>query len=528
MKCYAIVGSSGFIGSAVLRRFVELNASCSTGFESFEVLSISRRAPCLHFPKVRYCESGDLSAFNDWAPMLRGVDLLVHAAARVHVMSDTALDPLSEFQRVNVQGTLHLARQAAAAGVRRFIFISSVKVNGEATRPGAPFSPDGTVAPQDPYGISKMEAEQGLRQIAADTSMEVVIIRPPLVYGPAVKANFASLMRAVQRGLPLPFALVRNQRSLLGIDNLVDFIVTCTSHPKAANQTFLVSDGQDLSTPELIHQMAKAAGMPARLLPVPVWALQASARLMGKGDAVQRLCWSLQVDMSKARELLGWVPPVSVEEGLRACFGSGMTSRTDALNRSSFVVTAWRGWLLRVLDVLLAGTGLLVLWPVLLLVCVLGWLDTRSPLFIQERVGRNQQPFVLIKFRTMRPGTASVASHLASSTSITRTGAFLRRTKLDELPQLWNVLRGHMSLVGPRPGLFNQNELTAAREALGVYAARPGITGLAQVNGIDMSTPELLAQTDANMLRELGVVNYFKFILLTVTGKGSGDGVKIK
>jgi lipopolysaccharide/colanic/teichoic acid biosynthesis glycosyltransferase len=185
-------------------------------------------------------------------------------------------------------------------------------------------------------------------------------------------------------------------------------------------------------------------------------------------------------------------------------------------------------WMLRLLDVVLAGGGLILLWPVLLVLCVLGWLDTRSPLFMQERVGRHQRPFVLVKLRTMRVGTASVASHLASSSAITPLGALLRRTKLDELPQLWNVLLGDMSLVGPRPGLFNQHELTSARAAHGVFAARPGITGLAQVNGIDMSTPELLAQTDAQMLRELDLGNYFKFILLTMTGKGSGDRVKPK
>jgi len=184
------------------------------------------------------------------------------------------------------------------------------------------------------------------------------------------------------------------------------------------------------------------------------------------------------------------------------------------------------GFVLRFLDVVLSGLGLLMLWPVLFVLCVLGWLDTRSPLFMQERVGRHQRPFVLVKLRTMRVGTASVASHLASSSAITPLGALLRRTKLDELPQLWNVLLGDMSLVGPRPGLFNQHELTAARDAHGVFVARPGITGLAQVNGIDMSTPELLAQTDAQMLRELGLVDYFKLILLTVTGKGSGDRVK--
>jgi UDP-glucose 4-epimerase len=233
-------------------------------------------------------------------------------------MQDTATDPLADFRRVNVQGTLNLARQAAATGVRRFVFISSIKVNGETTDLGYPFTADDVPAPlDDPYGVSKMEAEQGLRQIAAETGMEVVIIRPPLVYGPGVKANFAALMRAVQRGWPLPLGMVHNQRSLVGLDNLVDFIVTCITHPQAANQTFLVSDGKDLSTTELVRGMAKAAGMPARLLPVPLWVLQAGASLLGKGDAVQRLCGNLQVDISKARSLLGWVPPVSVEEGLR-------------------------------------------------------------------------------------------------------------------------------------------------------------------------------------------------------------------
>ena len=181
---------------------------------------------------------------------------------------------------------------------------------------------------------------------------------------------------------------------------------------------------------------------------------------------------------------------------------------------------------MRFFDISFSLLGLVFLSPIFLVLLIVVWFDTRSPLFTQERAGRHQRPFVLVKFRTMRPGTAHVASHLASSAAITPLGALLRRTKLDELPQLWNVLLGHMSVVGPRPGLFNQHELIQARVAYGVYAARPGITGLAQVNGIDMSTPELLAQTDASMLRELNVRNYFKYIFLTMLGKGSGDGVK--
>ena len=253
----------------------------------------------------------------DWGKVLVGVSTVVHLAARVHVMHDTAAYPLTAFRAVNVGGTLKLAHQAAAAGVKRFVFISSVKVNGESTSSGKAFTELDVSNPQDAYGQSKHEAEQGLRQLNADTGMEVVIIRLPLVYGPGVKANFAALMRAVQRGWPLPLGAVHNQRSLVALDNLVDFIVICITHPQAANQTFLVSDGQDLSTTELVRGMAQAAGVPARLLPVPVWALQAGASLLGMGDAVQRLCGNLQVDISKARSLLGWEPPVSVEEGLR-------------------------------------------------------------------------------------------------------------------------------------------------------------------------------------------------------------------
>ena len=244
-------------------------------------------------------------------------NVVIHLAARVHVMNDTDANPLVAFRTVNFDGTLNLARQAAAAGVKRFVFVSSVKVNGESTPHGQAFTETDAPSPQDAYGQSKHEAEQGLRQLSADTGMETVIIRPALVYGPGVKANFAALMRAVKLGWPLPLGAVHNQRSLVALDNLVDFIVTCITHPQAANHTFLVSDGHDLSTTELVRGMAQAGGVPARLLPVPVWALRAGASLLGRGDAVQRLCGNLQVDITKARSLLGWVPPVSVQEGLR-------------------------------------------------------------------------------------------------------------------------------------------------------------------------------------------------------------------
>jgi nucleoside-diphosphate-sugar epimerase len=202
-------------------------------------------------------------------------------------------------------------------GVRRFVFVSSIGVNGLQSGPGKAFSEADQPKPHNAYALSKWEAEQGLFRIADETGLEVVIIRPTLVYGPNAPGNFGLLMRSVQRGWPLPLGAVRNMRSLVALDNLVDFIVTCITHPQAANQTFLVSEGQDLSTTELVRGIAQAAGGPASLLPVPVWALQAGATLLGKGDAVQRLCGNLQVDISKARSLLGWIPPVSVEEGLR-------------------------------------------------------------------------------------------------------------------------------------------------------------------------------------------------------------------
>ena len=307
-----VTGANGFVGREVLQRLNVMGGLQAVG-------SVRRAAGLTGTTIV---EVGDLTSQTDWSFTLAGADAVVHLAARVHVMHDTATDSLTAFRAVNVDGTLNLARQAAVAGVKRMVFISTVKVNGESTWPGRAFTEVDAPNPQDAYGQSKHEAEQGLRELSAETGTEVVIIRPPLVYGPGVKANFATLMRAVQRGWPLPLGAVHNQRSLVALDNLVDFIVTCMTHPQAANQTFLVSDGHDLSTTELVRGMAQASGVPSRLLPVPVWALQAGATLLGKGDAVQRLCGNLQVDISKARSLLGWVPPVSGEEGLRRAMTS--------------------------------------------------------------------------------------------------------------------------------------------------------------------------------------------------------------
>ncbi|BBP60719.1 SDR family oxidoreductase [Pseudomonas sp. St316] len=302
-----MTGASGFVGGALLER---LHAQAGTS-----VTAVVRDDRPLPAP-ANTVRVEAFSPQTQWQPHLANVDTVIHCAARVHVMNDTEADPLAAFRQVNVEGTLNFARQAAEAGVRRFIFISSIKVNGEGTSPGRPYRADDLPAPADPYGVSKHEAEEGLRQLAQATGMDVVIIRPVLVYGPGVKANFLSMMRWLDKGVPLPFGAIDNRRSLVSIDNLVDLIVTCIDHPAAANQTFLVSDGEDLSTTALLSRMAHALGKPARMIPVPSWMLERGASLLGKKALSQRLCGSLQVDIEKNRTLLGWTPPVSVDDSL--------------------------------------------------------------------------------------------------------------------------------------------------------------------------------------------------------------------
>lgn len=299
-----ITGADGFIGSALSNRL------CRNGYDTLGTVR-TMRAEQAHRVAV------EISATADWSVALENRDMVIHTAGRAHVLRETETDPPAVFRAINTAGTLRMANQAAAAGVRRFVFISSIGVNGLFTPEGCAFSEQSPPAPHNAYAIAKHEAEQGLRQIAGQTGMEVVIIRSPLVYGPGVKGNFLRLMRLLQRGLPLPFGAVANRRSLVGLDNLVDLLICCLEHPAAANQTFLVSDGEDLSTPELIRRLARAMNRPARLLSVPVSWLRLGGRLLGRAEEAERLLGSLQVDSGKARVLLGWRPPVSVDEGLR-------------------------------------------------------------------------------------------------------------------------------------------------------------------------------------------------------------------
>jgi nucleoside-diphosphate-sugar epimerase len=298
-----VTGANGFIGKALCAELLRFGHSVRAATRSTE--------------NAQTIAIGEINAETDWMDVLSGIKVVIHLAARVHIMNDNSDDRLDKLRKVNVDGTLNLARQAFQAGVQRFIFISSIKVNGEGTLLNQPYGADDLPAPIDAYGVSKREAEDALRQLAEQTGIEVVIIRPPLVYGPGVKANFHNMMRWLKKGVPLPFGAVHNKRSFVALDNLVDLIVTCISHPAAANQTFLAADGEDLSTTELLQRLGKALGQPVRLLPLPIWVLKAVAMLLGKPDMAQRLCMSLQVDMSKTADLLAWKPPVSVDEALQ-------------------------------------------------------------------------------------------------------------------------------------------------------------------------------------------------------------------
>lgn len=300
-----LTGGTGFLGSSVLKALVNTKVRC-----------LGRQKPSTISDSSFY--QSEINACSDFTAALKDINVIIHCAACVHVMNDSSNDKLEEFREVNTYGTLNLAQQAANAGVKRFIFISSIKVNGESTELGSPFKPDDVFIPIDPYGLSKYEAEIGLRIIAKETGMEVVIIRPPLVYGPGVKANFASMMKWVNKGVPLPLGGINNnKRSLVSVDNLVDLIVTCIEHPKAVNQIFLVSDDDDVSTSQLLVNMATALSVPNRLIPIPSKWLTLGAKVIGKPAISQRLCGSLQVDISKTKELLNWQPPYSSAESMK-------------------------------------------------------------------------------------------------------------------------------------------------------------------------------------------------------------------
>lgn len=304
-----VTGANGFLGKVLC---LELRASG---------LTVRAAVRTENFSGSDVVRVSAIDDKTDWTDALRDIVVVIHLAARVHVMTDKASNPLAEFRRVNVAGTENLARQAAHAGVKRLVYVSSIKVNGEATDGTGKFCELDVPDPQDPYGVSKYEAEQALHRVAAETGLEVVIVRPPLVYGAGVKGNFAQMLKVLARGIPLPLATVNNRRSLIYVGNLVDTLMLCATHPKAAGQTYLVSDGEDISTPDLLRQLGDAMGHPARLLPCPQALLTLAGRMTGKADQIERLLGSLRIDSGKIRRELGWTPPYTLQQGLQLTAG---------------------------------------------------------------------------------------------------------------------------------------------------------------------------------------------------------------
>lgn len=308
---FLVTGASGFVGEALCNKL--LHQGCA--------LRITNRFANNYASKKLVQDEVLIDSIDDktsWAAALQKIDVVLHLAARVHVMHDHSGDPLTEFLAVNLHGTTNLARQAAQAGVKRFVYVSSIKVNGEYTESSQPFRETDDPNPDDPYAISKWEAEQALHSIAHQTGMELVIIRPPLVYGPGVKANFAKLIKLVDQGVPLPLGSIRNSRSLIYVGNLVDALITSATHPAAAGQVYLVSDGEDVSTPQLIDGLATALHRPNRVFPMPISLMHGAAKLVGKSAALDRLTQSLVIDSSKIRRELDWRPPYSMAQGLQA------------------------------------------------------------------------------------------------------------------------------------------------------------------------------------------------------------------
>jgi nucleoside-diphosphate-sugar epimerase len=307
MTSLLVTGGNGFVGRALCSTLAQLGHN---------VTAAVRRSESVAAGQIRHVAVGEINEQTVWSTALAGVNIVIHLAARVHVMHDTAVDPLAEFRKVNVVGTEHLARSAAASGVKRLVYVSSIKVNGEETSGCRIYSERDIPAPKDPYGISKWEAEQALHRIAKETGLEVVIVRPPLVYGAEVKGNFAEMLRVVSRGIPLPLASARNQRDLVYVGNLVDALITCATHPAAAGQTYLVSDGESVSTSELLRYLAEATGVPSRVFPFPPALLKVAGNLAGKSMQVERLLGSLRVNSSKIRSELNWNPPYTLQQGL--------------------------------------------------------------------------------------------------------------------------------------------------------------------------------------------------------------------
>ena len=428
-------------------------------------------------------------------------DAIVHVAAIVHQNEKEV--KYEVYDKVNHQLAIEVARKAKEEGVKQFIFLSTMSVYG--LNVGHIIS-DTSLNPISLYARSKLAAEQSLQDMNSE-EYKVAIIRPPMVYGDTNKGNY-SILRKIALSTPI-FPKIENERSAIYIDNLCEFLKVVIDTQMQG--VFFPQNAKYMSTSETVSLIAKAHSKKvyqSKLLALAIQPLMFSPTL-------KKAFGSLTYDLSMPGG------PNNLEYN-KVSFDESI-KKSAQMSNSNYQKPLV---LQRPLDIIFSATGLVVASPLLIGATAIGYLDTGSPLFIQERVGKDQKPFKLVKFRTMKVTTESVASHLVDNTSITKLGKVLRKTKLDELPQLINVLKGEMSLVGPRPNLFNQKDLIKAREQMRVYDVLPGITGLAQLSGIDMSTPERLAKKDKEMIDTINLKNYFSYILSTALGKGSGDAVK--
>lgn len=527
MNRVLVVGASGFIGNFLVRDLLSKGYAVSVAVRNVIDYKNDERVKVEHLP--------DLSVpIHDWGEILRGVNAIVYLAARVHVMNDVHPEPLSAYRAINSDAALSLAQAGVTHNVKRFIYISSIKVNGESSP--HPFSEADTPHPLDDYGVSKLEAEHKLTQLGSHSDLEVVIIRPPLVYGPGVKANFMALAKAAGHGLPLPIGAIDNKRSMIYVQNLTDFIITALEDPKASGEVFLVSDGQDISTKELTYLLGEAQGKTPLLLPVPVNLLYFFGRLVGREDMIRRLTESLQVDITKAKTMLGWQPPFPVWYAL-ARTGKSLNEHinltvTDGGPKNYKLNTKQKVYLLcrSAIEKILASILLVILLPLLLMIYVLIRATSPGPaLFTQYRAGKNHKPFLIYKFRTMHmdaPQLSTAELQKARINPVTRIGAILRRTSLDELPQLVNILKGQMSFVGPRPALMSQEVVLDLRRSKGVDILLPGITGYAQVKGRDDLNDYEKVEKDLTYLRNLSPKFDISIVLETIKSVVSGAGTK--
>ncbi|WP_161882065.1 hybrid nucleoside-diphosphate sugar epimerase/sugar transferase [Deinococcus alpinitundrae] len=517
-----VVGASGFVGKALVGYLLKGRYT----------VRAAARQPAGIPDGAEYTVLPDLTQPDiAWGALLDGIDSVVYLAARVHVMNDTHPDPLAAYMAVNHDAALSLAQAAAQRGIGRFVYLSSVKVNGEQT--SRPLTELDIPSPTDPYGVSKFRAENALLQLGRETGLDIVVLRPPLVYGPGVKANFMALGRAAGRGVPLPIGAVRNQRSMIYVENLADLITLTLEHPAAAGEVFFASDGEDLSTAALTRDLAEAQGKIAHLPRVPVGILALVGRMTGRTNMIKRLTGSLQISSEKAQRRLEWSAPYPVWQAVaRTGRSMNQAEPSSAIQSKIQLGLSQKLYLLlrTLLEKIAATLGLIVLLPIYLFLAILIRLDSPGPaIFRQERAGRLHQPFKIYKFRTMRSDAPNLSTEEMQQSGlkvITRLGAFLRRTSLDELPQLLNVLKGEMSFIGPRPALMTQYPVLHLREQTGVDQLLPGITGHAQVTGRDNLSDKEKVERDSYYLKRLGPKMDWRILKITLNSILSGVGNK--